>query len=315
MTPGGTRAEAAGAMRPRPVVGLGLCVLDLVLRVERFDWRTPRLRYDRCVEAGGGMVATAVVQAARLGCPAELLSLVGDDPDGRRLRRELGEAGVRTRRLVLSRRLPTTRCVVLVRRRDGERRFVVPERRALEAAAPRFDLSAVRRGALLLVDGHFPEQALAAARRARAVGAAVIGDFHRLGPAARRLLPWVDHPIVAEEFARELAGGARAAIEMLRRRWGGVPVVTQGERGGLYWHEGRIRRFQPTPIRVVDTTGAGDAFHGAFAAGLAHGLGLPAAIALAARAAAQCCRALGGRAALVGPEALRPFLGRRGPMV
>lgn len=300
-------------MRPRPVVGLGLCVLDLVLRVERFEWRTERLRYDRCVEAGGGMAATAVVQAARLGCPAELLSLVGDDAEGRGLRRELREAGVRTRGLVLSPRLPTTRCVVLVRRRDGERRFVVPDRRALEAAAPRFDLARVRRGALLLVDGHFPQQALAAVRQARAVGAAVIGDFHRLGPAARRLLPWIDYPIVAEEFARELAGGARAAITTLRRRWGGVPVVTQGARGGLYWHEGRIRRFAATPARVVDTTGAGDAFHGAFAAGLAHGLALPAAIGLAARAAARCCGALGGRAASVGPEALRPFLRRTEP--
>jgi len=295
-------------MRPHPVVGLGLCVLDLVLRVERFEWKTARLRYDRCVEAGGGMAATAVVQAARLGCPADLLSLVGDDTDGRRLRGELRAAGVRTRGLLLSPRLATTRCVVLVRRRDGERRFVVPDRRALEAAAPRFDLSPVRRGAFLLVDGHFPEQALAAARRARAVGAVVIGDFHRLGPAARRLLPWIDYPIVAEELARELAGGARAAIGVLRRRWGGVPVVTQGERGGLYWHDGRIRRFAATPVRVVDTTGAGDAFHGAFAAGLAHGLALPAAIALAGRAAARCCRALGGRAGLAGREALRPFL-------
>jgi len=67
----------------------------------------------------------------------------------------------------------------------------------------------------------------------------------------------------------------------------------------VYLRDGRIRRFRAHRVAVRDTTGAGDAFHGAFAAGLAHGLDLEAAIALAARAAAVCCTALGATSELL----------------
>jgi sulfofructose kinase len=85
----------------------------------------------------------------------------------------------------------------------------------------------------------------------------------------------------------------------LRSRFGGTPVVTLGAAGGLYLEAGRVRRWRARRVRVVDTTGAGDAFHGAFAAGLVRGLPLAASIELAARAAAACCAALGGMAGVL----------------
>jgi len=74
--------------------------------------------------------------------------------------------------------------------------------------------------------------------------------------------------------------------------------VTLGARGGIYWHDGKVRRFRSPGVRVRDTTGAGDVFHGAFAAGLAHGLPLPEIVARAARAGALACTALGATARL-----------------
>jgi sugar/nucleoside kinase (ribokinase family) len=75
-------------------------------------------------------------------------------------------------------------------------------------------------------------------------------------------------------------------------------VITLGARGGIYWHEGRVRRYRTPRVRVRDTTGAGDVFHGAFAAGLAHGLALPEIVERAARAGAIACTALGATARL-----------------
>ncbi len=287
----------------RAVVGLGLCVVDHLYLVDRIDLAEIRTLYREHRVTSGGMTANALVQAARLGCRARVLSWVGDDSDGRFLRHALRDHGVDTRGLLLSPRGRTTRAVCLVARRGGERRFLVPERRALERRAPAFDLSPIRAGAVLLVDGHFAAQALRAVKRARRVGAPVIGDFHRFGPAARSLLPWVDYPIVPEEFARSHpAREPRRVLRALAERHGGTPVVTLGARGGLYWKDGRARRFHAVRTRVRDTTGAGDAFHGAFAAGLQHGLALEAALALAARAAARCCTALGGNARLLGAD-------------
>jgi sulfofructose kinase len=240
-----------------------------------------------------------------------VLSAVGDDAGGRCVRRALRAAGVSTRRLVASARTPTTVAVVIVDAR-GERRFLVPDRRALERRAPAFDLSPIDAHTLVLVDGHFPAQALRALRRARACGASVIGDFHRPSPAVRRLLPYVDYPIVPLEFA--LAGGdadPRAALRRLARG-GARPVVTLGRRGGIYLDEGeRVRRYRALPVKVVDTTGAGDVFHGAFAAGLYHGLPFEAALELAARAAAKNCGALGGAGRLMTRVELRRAMRRR----
>lgn len=287
-------------MRYRRIIGLGLCVVDHLYVVEKLDSADTRVRYSERRISSGGMMATALAQAAVLGCDARILSLVGDDEEGRLVRRSLRAAGVNTGRLILSRDLPTTVALILVQRRGGERRFLVPDRRALERRAPRFDLASIGRKALLMVDGHFPEQALRAVKRAREVGASVMGDFNRPIPPVRALLPFVDYPVVPLEFALEYGSGdPRKALRRLAASFGGTPVVTQGARGGLFLCGGRVRRFRAPRVGVRDTTGAGDVFHGALAAGLYLGRELPDALELAARAAALNCTALGGMGRLM----------------
>jgi sulfofructose kinase len=282
------------------IVGLGLCVVDELLVVEDSPPDAMRTRYRQRVVSPGGMVATALAQAAQLGCPSQLISAVGDDPDGRFLLRELRARGVGTRHVLRGPECPTSRAIVLVSATSGERRFLVPDRRALERRAPDFDLASVRAGRILLVDGHYPAQALRALRRARKTGALTIADFSDSRPAYHQMLPFVDYPIVSEEFGRSWgAGGARETLHALRDEYGGLPVVTEGRRGALALVDGRVRRIAAPRVRVRDTTGAGDAFHGAFAAGLCHGQGALAALSLGARAAAQNCTAVGGQARLM----------------
>ena len=254
-----------------------------------------RTRYVDRLAGPGGMIATALVHAAREGVETHVLSLVGDDADGHAVRRRLREFGVRTRRLLRSPALPTTVAVVIVDRKSGSRRFVVPDRRALERRAPDFDLTPIRRGAVLLLDGHFPDQARRAVRHARAVGARVVADFHRPSPAVLALLPYVDYAVVPREFADLWNGGCvQDTLRRIHAEFGATPVVTLGARGGVWLEAGRARRFRARRVRVVDSTGAGDAFHGAFAAGIARGLSLERSLSLASRAGALACTALGG---------------------
>ncbi len=298
-------------MRYCRVVGVGLCVLDHVFLVDRLDLAETRLRFREHRVGGGGMVSNALAQAAQLGCEAHLVSMVGDDPDGRRMARELRVLGVHTRRLVRSRSSATTLAVVLVARRGGERRFLVPDRRALEREAPDFALPRFDSRTILLVDGHFPRQALRAAKRARAAGATVIADFHRPRPEALQILPFVDYPIVPREFSDAWGrGGPRQTLRALHERGGGTPVVTLGAAGGIYLEAGRVRRFRAHRVRARDTTGAGDAFHGGFAAGLYRGWELARALDLGARAAALNCTALGARGRLMTRADLRSQPGR-----
>jgi sulfofructose kinase len=274
-------------------------VVDHLYVVDELAGASERSRYlERRVETGG-MASNALLQAARLGCRAELISLVGDDDEGRWLARRLRAAGVATRGLVRSRAFPTTVAVVMIRRRDGERRFLTAHRAAFERRVGDFDLAPVKPGRVLLVDGHFDAQARRAAKRARALGVPVVADFSDPRPAYVRLLRHVDHPVLPEAFVRAWSPGDPAdALRRLHGEFGATGVVTQGARGGIYWHEGRVRRFRTPRVRVRDTTGAGDAFHGAFAAGLAHGLAMPEIVARAARAGALACTAIGATARL-----------------
>jgi sugar/nucleoside kinase (ribokinase family) len=287
--------------REATVVGLGLCVVDHLYAVDRFELADERTRYADRVESVGGMVATALVQAARLGCGARLISALGDDAAGRFARRSLREGGVDTRGVVSSRHPPTGIAVVLVHRRTGERRFLVADRRAVERRTPRLDVAPVRGAAVLLLDAHFPADALRAARTARSRGIPVVADLNRPSKAALRLLPLVDYALVSASFARDYTPGrARDTLLRLRDEFGAVAVVTQGARGGIYLEGGRVRRFGSPRVRVRDSTGAGDAFHGAFAAGLVQGLPLGANLARSARCGAQVTRRMGGVAALLG---------------
>ena len=288
------------------VVGVGLSVLDELLLVDDFSFRTARVRYRERRVMPGGMVSTAVAQAARLGCKSELISMVGADADGRFLARELRHLGIGTRRLLRSPEFPTSWALVLVKRRGGERRFVLPDRGAIERGAADFDLSPITRGAILLIDGHYPAQALRAVRRARERGAVVIADFSDARPSYERLLPFVDYPILPREFAETWgAGSPRDTLLALRERYGGRPVITLGRRGALALCDGRIRRIPAQRVAVRDTTGAGDLFHGAFAAGLYHGLEPLPALELATRAAALGCTALGGVGRLMTCEEMK----------
>lgn len=277
------------------VFGLGLSVLDEIYRVDDFSIDAPRIRYFERVVVPGGMMGTAVSQAAILGCKTQLLTMLGDDREGRLVIRALRGHGVVTRDVIRSARHPTTVAVVLVDRRTGERRFLVPDRRGIEAAAPDFNLDRLNSKSLLLLDGHFPRQALRAVRKARACGASVVADFHSPRPSCLKLLPDVEFPILPEEFGRAWgSGGARATLLALREKFACTPVITLGARGALTLWKGQFVAIPARKVRVRDTTGAGDVFHGAFAAGLCHDYGFIEALHLASRAAGHCCTALGG---------------------
>ena len=289
--PSGTRKSGA---RQGRVVGLGLCCVDHLYRVESLDLASQRIRYQERSVSLGGMTANALVQASAEGAHTEALSTVGDDPEARVVRRALRRAGVGTRGVRRVVGGATRLAVVLVDAKSGERRFIVVDREPYNRAAPDLPLGAIQPGSVLLTDGHYERQLPRALERARKVGATVVADWNRPLPALLDLLPLVDHPVVPVEFAELYSGGdTREALRRLRRVARGEPVVTLGARGALYFEGGRIRRHPAPRVRVVDSTGAGDAFHGAFAAALSQGADLLAAIERGTRAGARCCEARG----------------------
>lgn len=278
----------------------GHCVLDHLLVVERHPAADSKNVALDGVECGGGPAATAAVAAAKLGASAAFLGRCGDDAAGRRLREEFEAAGVDVSRLEALPDARTPRASIWVEASSG-RRCVVLDRGDLpdqgEERLADFDPAGVR---MLLTDGKEP-LALAAARAVRDAGGDVLLD---LGGARRDPLPLVrTATVVAASKAfvmdwlpdTDLLEATRRIVELGPR----LAVVTIGPGGSIACDGGEPFWFPAwAPPKVVDSTGAGDAYHGALAWALLQGWKTRRCLAAAAVAGGLACRALGGRAPL-----------------
>jgi ribokinase len=177
----------------------------------------------------------------------------------------------------------------------------------------------VRAARVLHVDNFQPEAACHAARLAREAGVPVVMDLEGLGKGVDELLPLGTHVIVPAGFAQRRYGtdspedGARALMDEIAPH-GAVVAVTTGGAEGCFavWDGGELR--QPAfRVPVVDTTGCGDVFHGAFAFGLSQGWELPRILPFAAATSALKCRMLGGRAGIPTHDKVRDFLAMAEP--
>jgi sulfofructose kinase len=290
------------------VLGVGECSLDSWLEVEALpppggkaavtDWR----------ELPGGQVATATVAAARLGLRAAYAGVVGADAAAERALAGLRAGGVDCARVRTAGPARTRAAVIVVERASGERAVLGHRDPALGAESAALATLALDEARLLLLDASDPALALVLARAARAQGVPVVLDLDAAAPDAEALLASTDFPVVSEAFAVRAYGSAEAALARLAALGAKLPVVTCGVRGALAWWQERPLASPAFAVDAVDTTGAGDVFHGAFAWGLLAGLDATALLRAANAAAALACTGRGAQGALPDRARLEAFL-------
>ncbi len=320
--PGGpaaaNRCRPPGA-RPFDVLGVGLASLDFLCLVERFPepgTKGGMLAFSR---QGGGQVGTALAAVARLGGRAAFLGKLGDDDIGLAARESLAVEGVDLSYLITVAGMPSLLAVVLVETGSGRRTVVVQQDLRAAITAGEVPAEAVAAARAVHLDTHEVEAALAAAAHARRAGTLVSLDAEKLRPGVERLVPLVDYLVASEAFPGLFTGLAddRAALEALAALGPPVVVQTLGAAGARAFVAGRHLEVPGFAVPVVDTTGAGDVFHGAFLlAMLEAGEATPEAVRRAIRfanaAAAMKCRALGGRAGIPTRAEVAAFLRARG---
>jgi sulfofructose kinase len=163
----------------------------------------------------------------------------------------------------------------------------------------------------MLFDGHEPFVSVPLAEAARARGVATVLDAGSLHPGTRALMDRVDYLVCSEKFAAQWLGrnSPDEALDRLAPFAPGV-VITLGEHGVLWRKSGARGSFPAFPVAAVDTTGAGDVFHGALAAAIAAGLDWHAVLELASAAGALCCTRLGARTGVPSLAEVAELLGR-----
>ncbi len=293
------------------VIGLGGCAWDMLGIVDRYpqiDEKVPLIDFQ---QQGGGQAGTAMATVARLGGKAAIVGNTGDDEFGEAIRQSFVKEGVDVSHLHTAVGATSHIAVCIAVAEAGQRSILYREGTKGKLAPEQLDRNFITNCRCFLTDTHHFHAGLAAARWAREAGIPVVIDLERFKETNEELLAVADYPILPTEYALEFTGEAflEAAAEKLLTYEPTVLVITRGPEGSIaYSGEGVIEQpaFQVEP--VVDTTGAGDVFHGAFAYGLALGYGLKRNLAFASAVAALNCRALGGRGSLPTMEEVNHLL-------
>lgn len=292
------------------VLCVGHACYDLVFSVSHHPGADEKIFATGFLGCGGGPAANAAVTVAQLGCKAAFAGYLGEDLYGDIHERELAAAGVDTR-LIARGQSPTPISVVLVKP-DGCRTLVNYKGDTKPTPVDCIDVSAGT-PKVMLFDGHEPLLSEAYTSRARAEGIITVLDAGSLHEGTRALMGRVDHLVCSEKFARQFIGHQDEDQALSRlAEFAPAVVITLGERG-LIWARGSERGTLPAfPLVAVDTTGAGDAFHGAFAAAVAQGMSWSQVLRYASAAGGICCTKLGARLGLPSHEEVKALLNTQG---
>ena len=292
--------------------------VDELLYVDRYppaDAKTPVVRRERHC---GGLAATALVAAARLGSSCAYAGVLGTDEPSDFASDRMTAEGVDMSHAQRRDDAHVVQAVIVVDESSGSRNIFFDLNGVVGAAPDWPPESLIEQARVLLVDHIGIEGMIRAAKIAQAERVPIVADLEDdrvLGFAD--MLELVDHLVISQAFAERLTGRsdpAAAAGKLWTGRRAAVVVTCGAE--GCWWldgAEGKAAQHQPGfNVDAIDTTGCGDVFHGAYASALARGLDLHERIRFASAAAAIKATRCGGQDGIPSRSTVEQFLSEHG---
>lgn len=286
---------------PVDVLCIGHAAYDVSAFVDAFPAENSKCVTHESMEACGGPAANAAWMLAYWGLRSAFAGLVGDDVYGRRIRDEFEAAGADISLLELREGESTPLSWIVINKQNGGRTIVnrKPKDSTFRCEEISFVSLAPR---ILLFDGHELDASLAALKAVP--GAITILDAGSLREGTAALAGQVNYLAASERFALQATGmnslrderDQRACLTKLREWFAATVIVTLGEHGLIFDDGAGFQHLPAFPARAVDTTAAGDIFHGAFAYAIAQGMPLVESLRFASMAASLSVRLPGGRA-------------------
>lgn len=276
------------------VLCVGHACYDLIFSVAHHPSENEKIFADSLLSCGGGPAANAAVMVAKLGFSAAFAGYLGQDGYGELHYQELLAHDINTDCLLRG-DLPTPLSTVIVKP-DGNRALINYKGNTKPLAADAIDFS-VLNPKVILFDGHEPYISIPLAKQARQTGIATVLDAGSVHEGTQALMGLVDYLVCSEKFALQLKGDEQTALTYLAD-YAPFVVITLGERGLIWQHGAETGVIPAMTVNAIDTTGAGDAFHGAFAAAVAAGLDWQSVLRYASVAGSLCCTRMGARLGL-----------------
>jgi ribokinase len=280
------------------VVGLGQASYDSLGLLASFPAEDEKVELAAIEGQCGGPASTALVTLSRLGIRTSFLGAVGDDPAGREIAKGLDAEGVESSFLRIRPGHSSQSAFIAITRGSAKRTIFWHRGSAPPLRTEEVDLSSFSNARILHLDGLMLDASLEAARQARARGMKVVMDAGTLRQGSLELLPLVDILIASERFASPLVGREvppEKALRELSRFAPGELVITLGARGSVGLKGTNLIRQEAIAVHAVDTTGAGDVYHGAYIYGALQGWPMAECMRFASIVSAMKCREVGAR--------------------
>jgi sugar/nucleoside kinase (ribokinase family) len=297
------------------VVGVGLNATDTVLTVPQVPPLGGKERIGRIDRQAGGQVSTALVTCQRLGLRTRYIGKLGDDGAGRLQLASLRQEGVDIRHVRRVRNTPTQVGVVIVDQRTGERTVYWARHPRLALSPSEVSVEAIRSARALLIDGCDVAAALKAARSARKAGIPVVADLDTVYTKVECLFPFTDYLVASSNFMPAVTGQNdpfRALQFMAREYMVRAAGMTLGSDGALVYTQGRFHYSPGFLVATIDTTGAGDVFHGAFVYAVLAGWEMGRSLEFSNAMAALNCTARGARGGIATRKAAERLIATGG---
>ena len=297
------------------VVGLGLNATDTVLIVREFPALGGKERVVSVSRQAGGQVATALVTCRRLGLRARYIGKVGDDEGGRYQLASLKREGLDLRFTSMARNTPNQLAYIIVDQATGERTVFWDRDRRLAVRASELTPQILNGANILHLDGCDVEACTLAARWARQAGIPVVADLDTVYKKVERLFPYIDYLVASANFLPAVTGNNDPfrVLEFMAREYGiRAPGMTLGRDGALVYWQGKFCYSPGFVVETLDTTGAGDIFHGAFIYGLVQGWEMPRILDFSNAMAGLNCTKLGARGGIASRAEAERLVARGG---
>ena len=259
----------------------------------------------------GGMAATAIVTASKLGANTEYIGGISNDPQGNFLKNNFKKYHVNINRICIFKNEITPFSFVLIQKGMSNRAFIhkkgIQERDKL--CDEDIDLTGVR---FILFDGFYFDTALRTAKKAREQGIISVTDISQKNrsPRLREYLDMIDYPVLSELFVKSYMDTDNVvnAGKRLYSRNNKALLVTCGAKGVYIITKNSVEFLPAFKVKPVDTTGAGDVFHGAFLFALWKGYKLTEAAIFSSAVSAIKCTKIGGQKGIPGFNETKEFL-------
>jgi sulfofructose kinase len=295
------------------VVGVGLNATDTMLIVPHFPAYAGKVPFQEEFLCPGGQVASAMVACSRLGLRTKYIGAVGDDERGRIQMDSLAGTGINLDHVQLRRGCPNQSAYIIIDRSTGERTVLWRRDDCLRIDPREISEDQITCASLLHIDGHDTAAVAHAAEIARRHGIPVTVDVDTIYHGFDRVLPSIDYLIASSEFPTAWTGvnDPFQALETIQNEYGmKVAAMTLGAHGALARCGGAFHYSPAFVVNCLDTTGAGDIFHGAFCYAVLRGMGMRDALDFSNAMAALNCTALGARGGIRTAEEVRGLMAR-----